>query len=101
MNEPLLTITAQIAHRSYRIKIKPEDEEAVRSTLRLIQEKISEFQKQFAGKDMQDFLAMALLWFAAGRNTENLQPQHNDWLVPELQKIENMIDECLHNQVEK
>jgi hypothetical protein len=30
----------------------------------LINDKITEFKTNFAGKDMQDYVSMALLWFA-------------------------------------
>ena len=50
--------------RTYRIRIQPEDEEAVRKTVKDINEKIIEFKTQFAGKDMQDYIAMVLIWLA-------------------------------------
>ena len=52
MNE-LIAISALIGDRSYRIKIRPEDEEVVRRTLKIVNDKIIEFKTQFAGKDMQ------------------------------------------------
>ena len=58
----------------------PEDEEVVRKTVKTINDKIIEFKTQFAGKDMQDYIAMVLIWFAteqiaqmkAGVDEENL-----------------------------
>jgi hypothetical protein len=57
----LIAISALVADRSYRIKIHPNDEEVVRKTLKVINDKILEYKTQFAGKDMQDYIAMVLM----------------------------------------
>ena len=60
----LIPVNILIADRTYRIKVAVQDEEVVRKTLKLINEKIIEYKTQFAGKDMQDYLAMVVLWYA-------------------------------------
>ena len=60
----LIAISALIGDRTYRIKIDPSDEEVVRKTLKTINDKILEFKTMFAGKDMQDYIAMVLIWYA-------------------------------------
>ena len=62
--QELMTINVVIGDRTYRIKIEPADEEVVRRTLRTINDKIIEYKTQFAGRDMQDYVAMVLLWYA-------------------------------------
>jgi cell division protein ZapA len=62
--QELMTINVVIGDRTYRIKIEPRDEEVVRRTLRTINDKIIEYKTQFAGRDMQDYTAMVLLWYA-------------------------------------
>jgi hypothetical protein len=62
--QELMTINVVIGDRSYRIKIEPRDEEVVRRTLRTINDKFIEYKTQFAGRDIQDYLAMVLLWYA-------------------------------------
>jgi len=62
--EQLIAATVVIGDRSYRIKCGQDDEEVVRKTVKTINDKIVEFKTQFAGKDMQDYVAMVLLWFA-------------------------------------
>jgi len=59
-----MTINVVIGDRTYRIKIEQRDEEVVRRTLRTINDKIIEYKTQFAGRDMQDYIAMVLLWYA-------------------------------------
>jgi hypothetical protein len=67
--QELIPINVVIGDRTYRIKIEPADEEMVRKTLKTINDKIIEFKTQFAGKDMQDYIAMVLLWYATQAST--------------------------------
>jgi Cell division protein ZapA len=62
--QELIAINVVIGDRTYRIKIEPADEEVVRRTLKTINDKIIEYKTQFAGKDMQDYISMVLLWYA-------------------------------------
>lgn len=62
--DALIPINIVIGDRSYRIKVAPADEEVVRKTLKLINDKIVEFKTEFAGKDMQDYISMVVLWYA-------------------------------------
>ncbi len=91
-NQELIPLNIVIGDRSYRIKILPSDEEAVRKTLKVINEKIVEFRTQFAGKDMQDYISMVLIWYAT-------QPKENivltNELVESLLKIEKQLDEVI------
>lgn len=48
----LIPVNIVIADRSYRLRIQSEDEEAVRKTAALINDKIAEFRSNLAGKDM-------------------------------------------------
>lgn len=48
----LIPVNILIADRSYRLKIEAADEEMVRKTAGLINDKITEFKAHFAGKDM-------------------------------------------------
>ena len=44
MSKPLIPVNIIVADRSYRLKIDPEDEEMVRKTMKLINEKVIEFK---------------------------------------------------------
>lgn len=91
----LIAISATIADRSYRIKISPGDEEIVRKTLKLINEKLVEFKTQFAGKDMQDYVAMALIWFATEQNNTTAAGFEKDAIARQLASLEQLIDKHL------
>lgn len=90
--DDLILISALIGDRTYRIKIEPRDEEMVRRTLKTINEKIVEFKTEFAGKDMQDYIAMVMIWLAT-----EMQSAPSSYLVQEevkerLEQIERMLD---------
>ena len=71
MAEELVPINIVIADRTYRIKLSPHEEEVVRKTVKLINDKIIEFKTQFAGKDMQDYIAMVVIWYATQTKLES------------------------------
>ena len=87
-----------IADRSYRIKIQPGDEEIVRKIVKTINEKIIEFKTQFAGKDMQDYVAMVLMWFSTEQNATVVNELEKDGLTSRLNSIEKMLDTQLSKQ---
>ena len=82
--QEMIPINIFIGDRSYRVKVHPKDEEVVRRTVKTINDKIVEFKTQFAGKDMQDYIAMVLVWFAtqisATQGSENPGPVTSDQL---------------------
>ncbi|HQU55935.1 MAG: cell division protein ZapA [Chitinophagaceae bacterium] len=89
----LIAISALIGDRTYRIKIHPNDEEVVRKTLKSINEKIVEFKTRFAGKDMQDYIAMVLIWFATEKHEGTSAIIDNQNLKESLDSIEKMLDQ--------
>ena len=92
--QQLIPLNIVIADRNYRIKILPADEETVRNVLKTINEKILEFKTQFAGKDMQDYISMVLIWYATQAKEDNSQIL-NDELASSLLKMEKQLDEAL------
>jgi cell division protein ZapA len=90
--EELIPITAVIGDRSYRIKIEPGDEEVVRKTLKTINDKIIEFKTMFAGKDMQDYIAMVLVWYATEQNSALANELQEETLLGKLNLIEKLLD---------
>ena len=95
MPEQLIPINILIGDRTYRIKSLAKDEEVIRKTLKIINDKIIEFKTQFAGKDMQDYIAMVLIWYATQvPSTENnLQSQGE--IASILSRIEQQIDKVI------
>ena len=87
----LIPINIVIGDRTYRIKTAAADEETIRRTLKTINEKIVEFKTQFAGKDMQDYIAMVMIWYATQSNTET-NPALEKEMAEALEKIEQQLD---------
>ena len=91
----LIPISAVIGDRSYRIKIQPQDEEVVRKTLKMINDKILEFRTLFAGKDMQDYIAMVIIWFATEQLAQQAAGIESEELQVRMDKIEALLDEMI------
>ncbi len=92
MNEDLIPLNIVIGDRSYRIRIKPEDEEPVRETVRVINEKVIEFKTNFAGKDMQDYIAMVLVWYATEQSANTQTSINHRDISEKLGQIEALLD---------
>ena len=90
--DELIPISALIGDRTYRIKIEPGDEEVVRRTLKTINDKILEFKTLFAGKDMQDYIAMVMIWYATEQQEQAAASIVQEDLAENLATIERMID---------
>jgi Cell division protein ZapA len=91
--QDLIPINVVIGDRTYRVKIYPSDEETVRKTLKIINDKIIEYKTQFSGKDMQDYIAMVVLWYATQATTT--EGQMPDDMMALFQKMEEQLDKAL------
>jgi cell division protein ZapA len=95
MAEELIPVNILIADRTYRIKTSPSDEEVVRKTVKLINDKIIEFKTKFSGKDMQDYVSMVIIWYA----TQNTSSENSSVLIEQitesLTKMESQLDKAL------
>ena len=95
MDPELIPLNLLIADRTYRVRIHPKDEEVVRKTVKTINDKLLEFKTQFAGKDMQDYIAMVLVWFATEQNAAISNQVNLDNVSSRLQTLENLIDNAI------
>lgn len=90
----LLSINVWLAGRSYRIRIRPDEEEMVRKAVKLADEKVMEMRRHYAARDDQDFVAMVLLMYAADSATgEEYSPLLKQSLVDMAAKIDRAMDE--------
>src|SRR5665213_3174665 len=90
--DDLIPLNILIGDRTYRIKILSKDEETVRKVLKTINEKILEFKIQFAGKDMQDYISMVLIWYATQLKETTSEVLSND-LMESILKMEKQLEE--------
>ena len=91
----LLPVNILIADRNYRLKVEAADEEMVRKTATLINDKITEFKTLFAGKDMQDYVSMVLLWFATEQNQSGIDKVKWEEAAAKLASLEKMMDKAI------
>lgn len=91
MEEALIPINITIADRTYRIKTLPSNEEAIRKTVKDLNEKVIEFKTNYAGKDIQDYLAMAVIWMATS-NLGNIS-NDNEAVTEGLEGLKNLLSQ--------
>ena len=92
--QELIPINIVIGDRTYRIKTNATDEENIRRTLKTINDKIVEFKTLFAGKDMQDYIAMVLIWYAT-QPAGHGNPAMDQELTAALLKLEEYMDKAM------
>lgn len=92
--QTLIPINVPVGDRTYRIKITPDDEEQVRKTIKTINEKIIEYKTEFAGKDMQDYISMVVLWYATQLQSGNSSVLEKD-VEEALFKMEGQLNKAL------
>lgn len=88
MNEQLIRIVLTIAGRQYPVKVEPNEEKAIRSIEKSINQKINEFQIHYKGKDKQDCITMAMLSIAF----QQLKPQADSDLSSIDQKLTGIME---------
>ena len=91
----LIPVNIVIGDRTYRIKTNPEDEEVIRRTVKTINDKIIEFKTQFAGQDMQDYIAMVIIWYATQAAEQAKSGSNQEDLTRVLKNLEGQIDKYL------
>jgi cell division protein ZapA (FtsZ GTPase activity inhibitor) len=95
----LIAINLLIADRTYRVKVNKHEEEKVRRICKTANDKILEFKTQFAAKDMQDLIAMALLWMATNTETNQLNDNlaNAQYLKDTADKLDRILNKIMPN----
>lgn len=91
----LISINLPVGDRSYRLKIKAEDEETIRIMAKKMNDQLNQFKSQYPGKDMQDYLAMSLLSFVTEEQPTGIQVAADQDTTSFLSRIEASIDRGL------
>ena len=91
-----ITIKVSIGNRVYPLKIKFAEEENVRKAAASINDKIKEFEENYAVRDKQDLLAMCCLQFAtAVINNEGKAGSEEEGLEARLKEMDLMLSNAL------
>jgi cell division protein ZapA (FtsZ GTPase activity inhibitor) len=88
-----ISIKITISDRIYPLKVNTEEEEIVRRAAKMINERIKDYQDNYAVRDKQDLLSMAVLHYAtAVLRTEN-QVQNQDTAVADkVEELDILLD---------
>ena len=89
------SITIVIGGRPYPLKIKAEDENAIRKIVKEVNEKINKFQLTYTKKDKQDCLAMALLTYAVDLHKQQNTTQTDPDLSSKLSQLDEFLDQLI------
>jgi cell division protein ZapA len=92
-----IAIKLILGDRTYRIKIENTDEEKVREKAKKLNEQLIQFKKQYAGKDMQDYLAMVLLSYVLDQQTSEKSEGIAE-IGPIFDRIEAILDKSLSGE---
>lgn len=84
-------ITVLIANRPYPLKVKDDDEAAIRRIVKEINDKVNKFQLTYTHKDKQDCLAMALLTYAVDLHMQKEQVSPDSLLSEKIDNLEAIL----------
>ena len=73
-----ISIKINIADRVYPLKVNMEEEEIIRRAAKLINDRIKEFQDNYAVRDKQDLLSMCVLHYATATLKAEKKVMHED-----------------------
>ncbi len=91
-----ISIKIAIAGRVYPLTVNLEDEDRVRKSARMIEEKIREYETLYSVRDKQDLLAMSALQFATQAiEAEEKLSLLNQATQDQLTELNNLLDSCL------
>lgn len=93
--EELIPVNILVGDRNYRLKVKPTDEEKLRRTMKIVNAKLVEFKTNFAGKDMQDYIAMVLIWLATEQPVSVVANEDYKELFRKLKDLQQQITESI------
>jgi cell division protein ZapA len=92
--QELIPVNIVIGDRTYRVRIESQDEEKVRKLIKQINDQILDFKTRFAGKDMQDYVAMVLLWFVTEQQNGESGLDAGE-ISNQLKELESLLDNQL------
>ncbi len=88
-----VSIQVEIAGGIYTLKIKSDDEKNVKQAVELINQKISEFERNYGVKDKKDILAMVTLQLVSQLHKEKQQAEKE---LSTLKEVLNDVEQMLN-----
>ncbi len=93
-----ISIKITIADRVYPLKVNTEEEEIVRRAAKIINERIKEYQENYAVRDKQDLLSMAVLHYAtAVLKSEQKAHSQDQQVNAKVDELEGLLEKFFSN----
>ncbi len=94
-----ISIKINIADRVYPLKVNMEEEEIIRRAAKLINDRIKEYQENYAVRDKQDLLAMSVLHYATSSLKAEKKVTFEDTEVAEkTYQLDKMLNDFFSKQ---
>jgi cell division protein ZapA (FtsZ GTPase activity inhibitor) len=88
-----ISIKITISDRIYPLKVNIEEEEIVRRAAKIINERIKDYQENYAVRDKQDLLSMAVLHYAtAVLRAENKVQSQDTALTDKIEELDGLLN---------
>ena len=96
--ENKIKIKVKIADRIYPLTIRPEQEEAIRLSVKKIDQMIKQLEQSYAVRDKQDVLAMCSLQYATKLiQKDNSEDDRNKENLKNISNLNELIKEHIAN----
>lgn len=93
-----ISIKINIADRIYPLRVDMEEEEVIRRAAKLINDRIKEFQENYAVRDKQDLLSMCVLHYATGMLKSEKKTNADEVKVEKaVNELDGMLTEFFNN----
>lgn len=93
-----ISIKINIADRVYPLKVNTEEEEIIRRAAKLINDRIKDYQENYAVKDKQDLLSMCVLHYATTSLKAEKQVMIEDTEVTEkVYQLDQLLSDFFSN----
>jgi len=94
-----ISIKINIADRVYPLKINVEEEEIIRRAAKLINDRIKEYQENYAVRDKQDLLSMCVLHYATSSlKTEQRLSAEDTEVTERVYQLDYLLSEFFSKQ---
>lgn len=89
-----ISIKINIADRVYPLKVDMDEEEIVRRAAKLINDRIKEYQENYAVRDKQDLLSMSVLHYAtATLRAEKKMSEDGTEVADKVYQLDQMLSD--------
>ncbi|WP_442590304.1 cell division protein ZapA [Pedobacter sp. AW31-3R] len=89
-----ISIKITISDRIYPLKVSMEEEEIVRRAAKIINERIKDYQENYAVRDKQDLLSMVVLHYATTVLKMENKVQNQDSAVAEkVEELDSLLND--------